>query len=352
MSRAVNSSEPLPETMRVALLRGPGRLAVEEMDVPQPGPGQLTVRIRACGICGSDLMDWYVKQKAPFVFGHEPAGEVAAVGPGVTAFKPGDRVVVHHHAPCMECEACRRGDVVHCLVWREQALLPGGMAEYALVAEQSVRHDTWLLPDHVSFEEGTLVEPLACVVKGLRRAGFAPGMRVLVIGLGFVGQMFGFLLKRLGAAYVAGSDTVPARLALAAKHWAHAAYDVSRQPLPAEAFDLVVVTPASPRAMTAGAEAVRRGGTLLLFAPTPPGELVPFPVFDLFFREITVVTSYSAGPDDMRQALEYVAAGVLPADVLISHRFPLEDVDTAYRTAQDVQNALKVIVTMEAGAHA
>ncbi|MFO7266118.1 MAG: alcohol dehydrogenase catalytic domain-containing protein [Bacillota bacterium] len=338
-----------PRTMRVAVLRGPGDVAVAEADVPQPGPGELLVRVRACGICSSDLMDWYIKQKAPFVFGHEPAGEVAAVGEGVTGFKPGDRVVVHHHAPCLECEACRRGDVVHCAVWREPALIPGGMAEYAVVARQAVRHDTWRMPDHLSFEEGTLVEPLACVVKGLDRAGFAPGMRVLVVGLGFVGQIFGFLLRRLGAAHLAGSDLVPKRLALAEQHWADAIYDASKQTPPGEAFDLVVVTPASPRAMVSGAAAVRRGGKLLLFAPTPPDELVPFPVYDLFFREITLVTSYSAGPGEMRRALEHVAAGVLPASLLITHRFPLQEVAEAYRTAQDIHNALKVIVTMEAG---
>lgn len=336
----------LPKKMRVALLRGPNELVVEETDVPQPGLGEMLVRIRACGICGSDLMDWYVEQKAPFVFGHEPTGDVVAVGPGVTAFKPGDRVILHHHAPCMECEVCRRGDVVHCPVWRRQALLPGGMAEFALVAEQSVRHDTLTLPENMAYEAGTLVEPLACVVKALNRAGFEPGMRVLVIGLGFTGQLFGFLAKSRGAKSVAGSDSVASRLTLAAEHWADTVYDVAQQTVPEHAFDLVVVTPGSPQAMLAGAAAVRNGGTLLLFAPTKPGDAVPFPVNDLFFREVTVVTSYSAGPDDMKTALEHVVAGDVPADVLISHTFPLAEIGQAYEKAQHVHDALKVVVTM------
>lgn len=345
----------VPATMLAAVLRGPNDLVLEQMDVPRPGPGELLVRIRVCGICGSDLMDWYVAQKAPFVFGHEPAGDVVAVGDGVTRFRPGDRVVLHHHAPCMECEACRRGDYVHCPVWREQALLPGGMAEYAVVAQQSVRHDTHLLPAHVSYEAGTLVEPLACVVKALKRARFAPGMRVLVIGLGFIGQLFGFLLRRRGAGRLAGSDAVSRRLALAREHWADEVYDVSRPPaaprltsaVPEQAFDLVVVTPGSPKAMLEGIKYVRSGGTLLLFAPAAPGETVPFPVEELFFREVNIVTSYSAGPDDMKEALEHVVSGHVPADVLVTHRFPLHQAEAAYRTARDVHNSLKVVVTMD-----
>src|SRR5690606_5380256 len=285
-------SVPMPPAMRAAVVHGPGHLAVEQVPVPTPGPGEILVRMRACGICGSDLMDWYVAQKAPFVLGHEPAGEVAALGPGLSGFAVGQRVFVHHHAPCMECEVCRRGDFVHCPVWRQNALRPGGMAEFAVVSAQSVRHDTLLLPPRVSFEAGTLVEPAACIVKALRRARFAPGMRVLIIGLGFTGQVFGFLARAGGAAFVAGSDRIGPRLALAAEHWADAVFDVNTSQPPAASFDLVVVTPASPAAMRAGVDLVRNGGTLLLFAPTPPGTDVGLPVYELFFREVTVVTSY------------------------------------------------------------
>lgn len=337
----------IPSTMRAAVLRGPGDLVLEQMDVPRPGPGELLVRIRACGICGSDLMPWYVEQKAPFVFGHEPTGDVVAVGEGVTVFQAGQRVVLHHHAPCLECDVCQRGDVVHCPVWRRQALTPGGMAEFAVVAEQSVRHDTHVLPDAVSYDAGTLVEPVACVVKALARARFQAGMRVLVIGLGFTGQLFGFLLRHGGAAFIAASDSVGPRLALAEKHWADEAIDVSRRRAPGAAFDLVVVTPGSARAISAGVDAVRNGGTLLLFAPTAPGEALSFPGVELFFREVNIVTSYSAGPADTRTALAHVVRGDVPADVLISHRFPLDEVGRAYETAHDVHNAMKVVVAME-----
>ncbi|MBO8140870.1 MAG: alcohol dehydrogenase catalytic domain-containing protein [Firmicutes bacterium] len=336
-----------PDVMRAAVVHAPGRLALEEIPVPQPGPGELLVRIRACGICSSDLMDWYVARKAPFVLGHEPAGEVQAVGPGVEGFRPGDRVFVHHHAPCMECPACRRGDFVHCPVWRRNSLRPGGMAELAVVAEPSVRHGTLKLPDSVSFEVATLVEPAACAVKALRRAGFAPGMRVLVVGLGFTGQIFGFLARAGGAASVEGADRIRYRLELAGQHWADAVYDVATASPPAAAFDLVVVTPASPEAMRAGIGYVRNGGTLLLFAPLAPGVEVPWPVHDMFFREVTVVTSYSAGPPDTREALAHVAAGRLPPEALISHRYPLDEAAAAYRDAARKDRVLKAVVVID-----
>ena len=322
-------------------------------------PGEMLVRIRACGICGSDLMSWYVEQKAPFVFGHEPTGDVVAVGEGVTNFKPGDRVVLHHHAPCMQCDICRRGDYVHCPVWRQQALTPGGMAEFAVVAEQSVRHDTHILPENMSYEAGTLVEPLACVVKALNRARFAPGMRVLVIGLGFTGQLFGFLARRRRAATVAGSDTVPSRLALAREHWADEVYDVSRSPsttespdawrsaVPERAFDLVVVDAGLTHAMLGrrfrraqrryvAAVRARRAGPSRVLSP----ERTVFPRSEHRYQLLGRTRRHEGGSGTRHP-------GDVPATVLISHRFPLKQVAQAYETAQDVHNALKVVVTMD-----
>ncbi len=186
--------------MRVALLRGPNELVVEETDVPQPGLGEMLVRIPRVRHLRQRFNGLVRGAKGAVRFRPRTDRRCRRGRAGRHGrFKPGDRVVLHHHAPCMECEVCRRGDVVHCPVWRRQALLPGGMAEFALVAEQSVRHDTLTLPENMAYEAGTLVEPLACVVKALNRAGFEPGMRVLVIGLGFTGQLFGFLAKSRGA---------------------------------------------------------------------------------------------------------------------------------------------------------
>src|SRR5690625_2821976 len=331
-------------TMIAAVLHAPGDVRVERVPIPDPGDGEALIKLRASGICGSDLMEWYVRQKAPFVFGHEPAGDVVAVGAGAAALRAGDRVVLHHHAPCFACEPCARSDYVHCGVWRRNALRPGGMAEYAVIDANAVRHDTLALPPSASYEAATLVEPAACVVKALRRAGLRRGDKALVIGLGFTGQLVGFLARPSGAASVAGVDSVPMRRRVAEEHWA----DEVDEPGAArtEAFDLVVVTPGNGAAIRAGIDATRNGGTTLLFAPTAPGEDVPFPVHELFFREVNVVTSYSAAPPDMRTALAHVVAGALPEEVLITHRFGLDETDAAYRTAQNPDEALKVVVTM------
>ncbi|MCS6925175.1 MAG: alcohol dehydrogenase catalytic domain-containing protein, partial [Candidatus Binatia bacterium] len=201
--------------MKVARLYDPSDIRVEEEPLPSVGPGELLVQTRVCGICSGDVMGWYIKKKAPLVFGHEPAGEVVAVGAGVEGFRVGDRVFVHHHAPCFTCRACARGEFVQCSTWRSSRIVPGGMAEYFLVPKENVAGDTLLLPPGLSFADGSLVEPTACVVKSLRRAGVVPGDRVLVIGLGIMGQLHVALARHAGAGMIIGADFVPYRRAKA-----------------------------------------------------------------------------------------------------------------------------------------
>ncbi len=169
--------------MKVARLYASTDIRLEEEPVPGVGAGEALVKTRVCGICSGDVMAWYMNKKAPLVFGHEPAGEVVEVGAGVTAFRPGDRIFVHHHAPCMECRACRRGEFVQCPTWRATAIVPGGMAEYFRVPRENLSGDTLHLPDALSFVDGSLVEPTACAVKSIRRSGLRAGERVLIIGL-------------------------------------------------------------------------------------------------------------------------------------------------------------------------
>ncbi len=157
--------------MKVARLYSFTDIRIEEMPIPVPGEGEALLRTRASGICSGDVMPWYIERKAPLVLGHEPSGEIVQVGPGVSAFKPGDRVAVHHHAPCGSCRHCLRGDTVQCPTWRATRIVPGGMAEYILIPAINLANDTLKLPDGVSFEDGTLVEPLGCVMKSIGRSG-------------------------------------------------------------------------------------------------------------------------------------------------------------------------------------
>ena len=199
--------------MKAVLVRSLDDVAVVEMARPVPGPGEIVVAMKAVGICGSDTTPWYVASKAPVVLGHEPAGVVAEVGALVEAFRPGDRVVVHHHAACGACRFCRAGEDVMCPEWKKTRLHPGGLAEYVRVEAAAVATDTLRLPDALSFEDGALVEPLACAVKAVRRARVAAGDSVAVIGLGANGILLGLVAKSAGAATLVGCDPDPARRA-------------------------------------------------------------------------------------------------------------------------------------------
>jgi len=343
----------IPSTMRVGLLDEDLTVRVAELDVPTPGPGELLVRARACGICSGDIMGWYMRRKAPLVFGHEPAGEIVAAGAGVDRFRPGDRVFVHHHAPCYACDLCGRGEFVQCAEWRAGRLVPGGMAEYFVVPAANVRGDTLRIPDAVSFVDASLVEPLACTVKSLRRAGLHGGERVVVIGLGIMGQLHVVLARHAGARQIVGLDRVPFRLERARELGADAVVHVDeRDPIEAvrtltdgALADAVIVGPGSIEAMQLGLALAGRGASVVLFTASRPEDRLSVQPYDLYFREIRLVPSYSCGPNDTRDALDLITRGVVTAAQVVTHQFPLAEIAEAYRTAADAAVALKTVVT-------
>jgi L-iditol 2-dehydrogenase len=320
--------------MRAARLDENLEVGVAEVAVPEVGPGEILVRTRACGICSGDVMGWYMRRKAPLVFGHEPAGEVAAVASDVTGFRPGDRVFVHHHAPCFGCDLCARGEFVQCAAWRAGRLVPGGMAEYFLVPPGNVRGDTLRLPDGVSFADGTLIEPLACTVKSLRRAGAIAGARVAIVGLGIMGQLHVLLARHGGARQIVGLDRVPFRLERARALGADAVVHVDevdaaaalRDLTAGECADVVIVGPGSIEAMELGVALAGRGATVVLFTASRPEDRL------------------SVAPYE-RDALDLVARGVVTAAQVVTHSFALADVASAYRMAADASSTLKTIVT-------
>ena len=176
--------------MRVAMYYRNSDIRLEKMETPRPGPGDLLVKIQASGICGSDVMEWYRLHKAPLILGHEIAGEVVGVGAGVTAFQPGDRVIATHHVPCFSCHLCRSGHETVCdLLLSGTHFDPGGFCEYVRLPAVNVERGTWRLPETVSYDEATFVEPLACVLRGQRLAGMRPAASVLVLGSGLAGLL-------------------------------------------------------------------------------------------------------------------------------------------------------------------
>jgi L-iditol 2-dehydrogenase len=345
-------------TTRAAVYDRDGSIAVKDLPLEPPGPGELGVRITACGICPGEVLGWYVARKAPFVLGHEPVGVIEQCGSGAAPsgdgglpFKIGERIFIHHHAPCMHCRRCERGDYVQCAAWRASKLVPGGMSSHAVVPADNVRVDVLRLPDDIDDDTATLIEPLATVVKSLRRSRFRAGDRVLVLGLGVMGLLHVALLRGRGAGLVLAADRVATRLACARRMGAHEVFDISagsldervRHATGGEGADVVIVGPGSVSAMESAAACVAGGGTILLFTPLPEHEKWPLPVHDFYFKDVTVTTSYSAGPVDTREALELLANG-LDVRPLFTHRFDLDGVIEAYRLVAEARDALKVVV--------
>jgi L-iditol 2-dehydrogenase len=325
-----------------------GSVSVVEVPVPRIGPGDALLRTGAAGICGSDLLAWYVRRKAGSVLGHELAGEIVEAGGEVDGFVVGDRIVPHHHAACGQCAECRNGRAVHCRGWKSSSLDPGGMAELVRIPAENLSRDTLSVPPALSYEEATFVEPLATVVKAFARGGFTAAQSLLAVGLGTTGQLAVRLAKSAGASRVAGADRVASRLELARGSGASETFDVSRGRLPdvaAESFDFVFVGPGKAEVIESALAAVAPGGTLLAFTMAAPEERLTVSPHDLYFREVRIVPSYSAGPDDMREAITLIASGRVAVSDLVTHRFPIERAPEAFARAAQPEGSLKVLLT-------
>jgi L-iditol 2-dehydrogenase len=341
--------------MKVARLYRFDDIRIEDIELPEIGNREALIRVMASGICSGDTMKWYIEKKAPLVLGHEPAGKVMEVGMDVKDFKAGDRVFVHHHAPCMKCRFCVRGDYVQCNEWRNSGIIPGGISEYILIPEGILRNDTLLMPDHLSFEDATLIEPVACVVKSLRRSGIREGDIILVIGLGVMGMIHILLARAMGAGMIIGADMIRFRLDKAIELGADRVINVEEKALKESILeltegrgtDIVIVGPNSVEAINAGIECVAPGGRLIIFTPARPDERLTIDPNHIYFNDINIITSYSCGPDDTRGALDYIQKGIVNAEKLITHRFRIEDTAIAYRTVVKAEDSLKVIITFE-----
>lgn len=341
-------------TMKAAVYTGPGAVHIEDYPVPDaPGRGELLVRVRVCGVCGSDVTDWYMTPRAPVVLGHEPAGDVVAVGEGVTGFAPGDRVALHHHMPCMVCAICRRGSYTLCPTFKRTRLYPAGMAEYVRVPAEIAAGDILKLPDDLSYDAGALIEPIACCVRALDRANIRQSDTVVIIGAGFNGIVMGLLAPLWGAHQVALLDRLPVRLSRA-QSFGLSVFNVDdgdlAEQVRAWADDAgphaVIVTPANPKALDLGFALAGPGATVLLYAPTPPADTWALNTYRLLFQEITLTGSYSAGPYDTRRALSLLKNGLIDPARLITHRFSLEQADQAWHLTKQAGDSLKVMVDL------
>ncbi|MFQ5603991.1 MAG: alcohol dehydrogenase catalytic domain-containing protein [bacterium] len=341
--------------MKAAKLYQLSDIRIEEIPVPEIGENEALVRMKACGICGSDTMEWYVSKKAPFILGHEPTGVIEKVGGNVHNFKAGDRVFVHHHAPCFECKFCLKKQYSLCKTWKASRIDPGGMAEYFCVPMTNLQGDTFKLPASLSFEDGALIEPTACVVKSFRRAGLQQQDRLLIIGLGVMGQTHILLAKHFGVEQIIAADRVPYRLKQAQEFGADAVVNVATENLAdrvkqltkGQFADVVIVGPDNTAAMQTGISCVGKGGTVLFFTPAPENEMLSIHPYHLYFNEINLISSYSCGPDDTREAFQLIKQGVITAKKLVTHTFPLKKIEQAVAVMLRAQDSLKILIVNE-----
>ena len=337
--------------MRVAMYYNNNDVRLEEMPKPEIGPGEILVRVSASGICGSDVMEWYRIRKAPLVLGHEIAGEIVEVGEGVERFKIGDRVFVSHHVPCNTCRYCLSGNHGVCETLNTTNFDPGGFAEFVRAPRINVDRGTFTLPDELSFQDGTFIEPLACVVRGLRVANLRPGMSVLILGSGISGLLHLLTAKALGAGRIITTDVNDYRLKCAVEFGAEATIHADED-VPARVaelndgrlMDLVIVCAGALSAFKQALKSVGRGGTILFFAPTEPGVELPIPVNDFWRNAITVLPSYAGSPYDIHVAIEMIRAGRVPVRRMVTHQLSLAEAGQGFKLVAEATESLKVII--------
>ena len=338
-------------SMRVAVYYNNRDVRLEQMAVPIIGPGELLVRVRASGICGSDLMEWYRIKKAPLVLGHEMAGEIMEIGEEVDNFHIGDRVFVSHHVPCGKCRYCLAGHQSVCDVLRTSHFDPGGFAEYIRVPKINVQLGTFRLPEEITFDEGSFIEPLACVVRAQRFARLSPGQTVIVIGSGISGLLHIQLARARGAGRIIATDISDFRVKAASRFGADATIRGSeevankvRELNDGRLADLVIVCTGAMPAIQQAVKSIDRGGTLLFFAPTAAGVDVPIPLFDFWRDEISVVTSYAGSGQDLVESIELIRTREVRVADMITHRLPLADTARGFLLAANGQESIKVII--------
>ncbi len=340
------------KTMQVAMYYRNDDVRVEEQPIPSIGPGELLVKTEVCGLCGGETMEWYLAKRAPKVLGHEPTGRVEAIGKGVTRFKVGDRVFVHHHVACMSCHYCNRGRYTLCERFSKTKIEPGGFAEYIRVPAENAQLDTLILPDEVSFEAGTIIEPMACCLKGIRQTPLHPGDTVVVIGAGFMGMCYTQLLRLGNAGKIFMLDFSNWRLDQAIKMGAthtinpknEDPQEVLRDLNQGRGADAVFVTAPTLEAWETGLALCEKGGQLHLGAPPPPGTTWPVDPTALYFSEVQINSSYSAHHIDTLSILDYLSAGKVDAAALITHRFNLSEVADAIELLLKADQSLKSII--------
>ena len=345
--------------MKVGMYYNNKDVRIEELPVPEIGDNDILIKVMASGICGSDIMEWYRIKRAPLVLGHEITGKSVKVGKNINKFSIGDRVFSTHHVPCDKCYYCLHGHNTACETFHKiNNFDPGGFSEYIRVPAINVDRGVFPIPDEMTFDQAAFIEPLACVIRGQRLVDLKPGQTVVVIGSGISGLLHILLAKALGAGRIIATDIDDDRLARAKEMGADVTIN-AKDDVPGEIFkandnrlaDLVIVCTGAMPAFKQSLKSVDRGGTILAFATSNPGEDLPVPLNDFWRNEIKLMPSYGNAPIDAAQAIELIRAGRVDVDQLITHRISLSEIQEGFKmttTGHDSEgkSSLKVIVEL------
>ena len=319
--------------------------------MPATGEDEVLLKVMASGICGSDVIEWYRVPKAPRVLGHEATGVISKVGGKVKSVKVGDRVFVSHHVPCFQCRYCQRGNHTACHTLHTTNYYPGGFAQFVQVPKINVEYGIYKLPDAMSFEEGTFIEPLACVSRGQRLANLQETHTLLIVGSGISGILHAQLAKFKGVENIVVADINPYRLELAKKFGVNHTLD-AKENLPQKLreinegrlADQVVVCTGAASAAMAVLDCVESGGTILYFAVPDPSVKLPVPINQFWRNEITIRTSYGAAPNDLVDSMRILTTGQLDVNDMITHKLSLSEAQEGFRLMAEAGQSLKVIL--------
>lgn len=334
--------------MKVAVYYRNDDIRIEERPTPSISDGEILVKMKACGICGTDVMEWYRIKKTPRILGHEMAGEIIEIGRNVEGFKIGDRVFVSHHVPCYKCHHCIQGNYTACESLHTGNYDPGGFAELIRVPEENVKYGTFIIPKSLTFEDAAMIEPLACAIAGQNQLKLKEGQTVLIIGSGVSGILHIQLAKTKGTKVVA-TDIDEYRMNKAMEFGADCVIDTRKYFIDTlkkinddRLADVVIVCADARQAIDNALSSINRKGKILFFAV--PDFDIAIPSVRFWRDEITVTFSYGAAPDDLQKAIELINSGMINVTKMITHKVPLSSIMQGFQLVSEAKNSLKVVV--------
>ena len=342
--------------MKVAMYYKNNDVRIEDMEIPSINDDEILVKVHSSGICGSDVMEWYRIKKAPLVLGHEIGGEIVGIGRNVKEYKIGDRVFVSHHVPCNECSFCLDDKHTLCDTLHSTNYYPGGFAEYIRIPKINVDVGVFKLPHEITYDESVFIEPLACVVRSMRISDMKPDKNVLIIGSGIAGLLHIKLARFMGANKIISTDINNYRLKIAKKIGSdfliNAKKDIIDElnKINGGIFpDYVFLCTGAISAVKQALLSINQGGTIMFFAPTKPGVEIPFPLFDLWNKEVKMLSTYAGAPRDIDESISLIRDKKITVDDLISHKLPLKEASKGFKLVENASDSLKVILKPHMG---